>query len=133
MATIRAMPVLDVRDVAAAEAFWARAGFASHGAWGDPPAFSIVQRGDVTLGLCRAEAAAPNSWWSAYVYVEDVAALRAELLAEGLAVGEMREPEIYGMRDFDLTDPDGNRIGFGQSLRPVPGPGLGLGEDRGRG
>lgn len=115
MAVLRAMPVIDVRDVAAAEAFWRRAGFASHGIWGDPPAFVIVQRGDATLALSRAVGEA----------------LHAELAAEGLAPGEIRSPEHYGCRDFDLVDPDGNRVAFGQASHPVPGPGLG--EARGRG
>jgi catechol 2,3-dioxygenase-like lactoylglutathione lyase family enzyme len=132
MTVLRAMPVIDVRDVAAAEAFWRRAGFASHGIWGDPPAFAIVQRGDATLALSRAVGEPPrNGWWAAYVYVDDVEALHAELAAEGLAPGKIRSPEHYGCRDFDLVDPDGNRVAFGQALHPVPGPGLG--EARGRG
>ncbi len=133
MATIRAMPVIDVSDVKAAEAFWTRAGFASHGTWGEPPAFAIVQRGAATLALSRMAAEVPprNGWWAAYVYVEDVEALHAEFAAEGLAPGPIRRPEHYGCRDFDLVDPDGNRVAFGQALCPVPGPGLA--EDRGRG
>lgn len=133
MATLRAMPVIDVSDVRAAEAFWLRAGFASHGVWGEPARFVIVQRGDVTLALSRAEQDPPprNGWWAAYVYVDDLEALHAEFSAEGLVPGEIRSPEHYGMRDFDLIDPDGNRVGFGQSLCPAPGPGLE--EDRGRG
>ena len=133
MATIRAMPVIDVRDVVAAEAFWIRAGFASHGTWGEPPAFAIVQRGAATLALSRMAAEVPprNGWWAAYVYVEDIAALHAEFRAEGLEPGPIRTPEHYGCRDFDLIDPDGNRVAFGQALCPAPGPGLA--EDRGRG
>ena len=133
MATIKAMPVIDVRDVEAAEAFWIRAGFASHGTWGEPPTFAIVQRGAATLALSPMAAEVPprNGWWAAYVYVEDVAALHAEFRAEGLEPGPIRTPEHYGCRDFDLIDPDGNRVAFGQALCPAPGPGLA--EDRGRG
>ena len=106
MATIRAMPVIDVRDVEAAEAFWIRAGFASHGTWGDPPAFAILQRGAATLALSRATTEPPpcNGWWAAYVYLEDVAALHAEFWAEGLEPGPIRTPEHYGCRDFGLID-----------------------------
>ncbi|MEM1316297.1 MAG: VOC family protein [Pseudomonadota bacterium] len=133
MSTRRAMPVLQVGDVAASEAFYARLGFASHGMWGDPPAFCIVQRGEVTLALDQGgEGPVPvNQWWAAYIYVDDAEALRAEFLAEGLAPTEMHRPTEYGCIDFDMVDPDGHRIAFGQALNPVPGPGLD--HDRGRG
>ena len=57
MTTHRAMPVLQVRDVVASEAFYRQLGFDTHGPWGDPPAFTIMQRGDVTLALDRARRA----------------------------------------------------------------------------
>lgn len=133
MKTVRAMPVLQVRDVAASTAFYARLGFASHGAHGDPPAFNIVQRGDVTLALdlARDGTIPVNQWWAAYIYVEDAEGLRAEFVAQGLEPTEINRPQEYGCIDFDIVDPDGHRIAFGQSLNPVPGPGLD--DDRGRG
>ena len=134
MATVRSMTVLAVRDVAASEAFFARLGFSSHGAWGDPPGFAIVQRGDVTFALDRHaedKTITPNQWWAAYVYVDDAEALRQEFIAEGLEPTEMHRPEHYGCIDFDIIDPDGHRIAFGQSLNPVPAPGLD--DDRGLG
>ena len=72
-----------------------------------------------------------NHGWAAYVYVDDVAALHEEFVGSGAEVTEVRHPEHYGCDDFDVTDPDGNRIAFGQSRNPVPGPGLDT--DRGRG
>ncbi|MEM6661405.1 MAG: hypothetical protein AAF666_04415 [Pseudomonadota bacterium] len=133
MTTHRSMPVLQVRDTKVAEAFYGRAGFASHGIFGDPPAFCIVQRGDVTLGLDRSEdGTVPlNQWWAAYLYVEDAEALRAEFIEQGLEPTEMNRPTEYGCVDFDLIDPDGHRIAFGQSLMPDPAPGLST--ERGRG
>ena len=47
---IRAMPVLQVRDVTASVAFYERLGFSCGGIWGEPPGFAIVVRGTVTLG-----------------------------------------------------------------------------------
>ena len=135
MATLRAMPVLQVKDVARSVAFYERLGFASHGAWGEEPLFAIVQRGDVTLALDKARQDGPtptNQWWAAYVYVDDAEALRAEFAALGLPeLTEMHHPQDYGCIDFDVVDPDGHRIAFGQALRPVLGPGLS--DDRGRG
>lgn len=64
------MPVLQVVDVARSIAYYTDIlGFSSHGAWGDPPGFGIVQRGDVTIALDRArDASVPlNQYWAAYV------------------------------------------------------------------
>jgi len=133
MKTLRVMPTLQVSDVAASAAFYERLGFASHGFWGDPPEFCIVQRGEVTLGLDRSrDGSIPlNQWWAMYIYVEDAEALRAEFLDLGLEPTEMHRPKHYGCIDFDVVDPDGHRLAFGQALNPVPGPGLG--DERGRG
>lgn len=133
MSFARAMPILEVADVARSAAFYGRLGFADHGAWADGgvPRFTIVQRGDVTLGLTWRESPARHEWWAAYLYVSDAEALRDEFVAEGLAPTEMNRPEHYGCIDFDVIDPDGHRIAFGQALDPRPGPGLG--DDRGRG
>ena len=134
MTTLRAMTILQVRDVAASAAFYDRLGFQSHGFWGDPPGFCIVQRGDVTLGLDRArDGTVPlNQWWAAYVYVEDAEALRQEFMDAGLAPAAMQRPTEYGCVDFDMVDPDGHRLAFGQAVAPEP-HGPGLGPERGRG
>lgn len=126
MAILRSMPTLQVRDVSVSAAFYERLGFASHGVWDDPPSFCIMQRGDVTLGLDRSrDGTVPlNQWWAVYIYVDDAEALRNEFSAAGLEPTEMHRPEHYGCIDFDIVDPDGHRLAFGQALKPVPGPGL---------
>ena len=133
MKTLRAMPILQVRDVRASAAFYARLGFDCHGFWGDPPGFAIVQRGDVTLGVFLPESSSvtPNDQWAAYLYVDDVEALHAELTAEGVSPTPIAD-QPYGCRDFDVTDPDGHRIAFGQDVHDHD-DGPGLGPERGRG
>lgn len=134
MKTIRAMPVLEVADVAASSAYYQSLGFHDGGPWGDPPGFAILQRGDVTLALSRACDGPPrvSEAWAAYVYVDDIETLHAEFAAAGAqGLTEIRTPPHYGCRDFDIRDPDGHTIAFGQSNDPRPGPGLS--ENRGRG
>lgn len=111
----RAMPVLQVRCVETSAAFYARLGFVAN-LWGTPPGFAIVTCGDVTLALDRARdgTVTPNQWWAAYIYTDDVEALRAKFDAEGLAPTPMHRPDDYGCDDFDILDPDGHRIAFGQ-------------------
>lgn len=125
----RSAPVLQVRDVVkSAEFYCGKLGFETAGFWGDPPCFSIVGRDTVTIFLdqSRDGGATPvNQYWAAYVYVKDADALCDEHRVKGVEI--IREPENteYGCRDFDVRDPDGHLVCFGQDLHPAPaGPGL---------
>ena len=106
-------------------------GFRSHGAWGDPPAFCMVQRGKVTIVLDRSrdDAEVPrNQYWAAYVYVANADALFAEFRSKGAEIVRRPEDMPYGLRDFDVRDPDGHIIAFGHDLEPGSSePGLGWG------
>jgi catechol 2,3-dioxygenase-like lactoylglutathione lyase family enzyme len=126
---VRSMPVFQVADVVASAAFYCdRLGFASHGFWGEPPLFCIVQRGTVTIALdpSRDGSVPPRQqYWSAYFYVADADALLAEFKTAGVAIKRDICTTEYGCRDFDVRDPDGHVIGFGTVLNPdTMGPGL---------
>jgi uncharacterized glyoxalase superfamily protein PhnB len=45
--------------------------------------------------------------------VRDVDAVHAELAARGARILKPPQDWDYGMRDFDLTDLDGNQLTFG--------------------
>lgn len=128
MQTIRAMPVLQVSNVAASADFYARLGFHSHGLWeheGEAH-FAITQRGDVTLALQRHDGPPTvNTHWAAYIYVSDVAALHTEFCTLDLPqITAIRTDNPYGCDDFDIRDPDGHLVCFGQDRDPGAGPGL---------
>jgi len=53
---------------------------------------------------------------SAYVYVSDADALHAELLAKDANVKGDPASHPWGLRDFSVVDPEGNRLTFGQPL-----------------
>lgn len=111
----RAMPVLQVRDIAASVAFYDRLGFKAS-IWGDTPDFAILSRDEVTIALDRARdgQVTPNQWWAAYVYTDDVTALHDAFRAQSIEVTDIAHPTEYGCDDFDVIDPDGHRIAFGQ-------------------
>lgn len=51
-----------------------------------------------------------------YVYVRDADALHAELSAKGANVQGEPVSRPWGLREFQVLDPEGNRIGFGQTF-----------------
>ena len=127
---IRSAAVLQVSDVIASEAYYReKLGFNAGNFWGEPPCFCITGRGTVTLFLDQTrktgESVPVNQYWAAYIYVEDVDAYHAEAVKRGAEI--LREPENmeHGCREFDVKDPDGHIIAFGQDLTPGKhGPGL---------
>ncbi len=48
-----------------------------------------------------------------YLYPSDIAALHASLAELEVTVGPLRETQ-YGMTEFELVDPDGHELWFGQ-------------------
>ena len=107
-------PLFFVADVPAALSFYReRLGFELGWTWGEPPTLANICRGaiDITLALEPSKAGASE----AYVYLSGVDAYWAELRARNVAPGELGD-RPYGMRDFDLLDPDGNRLVFGEAI-----------------
>jgi uncharacterized glyoxalase superfamily protein PhnB len=114
--------VFTVADVATALAFYRdRLGFAVQFAMGDPPSYAIVERDRVSLHLMpAAQEARALGLSSIYVYTRAVDALHAALVGSGCPIEVPPEDFSYGMREMSVRDPDGNRITFGQEIRPAP-------------
>jgi predicted enzyme related to lactoylglutathione lyase len=90
-------------------------------AMSSPPAYAIVKRGEVELHLAGPMLAQDHrpGQGSCYVFTNDVDALHAELARRGALKLVAPEDRPYGMRDFCCSDPDGNKIGFGQPVKPA--------------
>ena len=123
----RTMTVLNVSDVTASIRFYEKMGFVRHGIWDDPKiGFAIIQRGQVSIGLDGTpnQNRARPAWWTAYIYVADARAVYQEFKDAGVPVDDFRDHNAYGCLDFDVVDPGGYRLAFGQDLDPTNGPGL---------
>ncbi len=114
-------------DVAAAVAYWVeKVGFEVVGTWGEPPDFAIVSRDGqyVMVGAAPAGHEIVPYWkvrtnlWNAYFWVDDVAALFAELKGRGARIDYDLCTQPYGVREFGIQDLDGHDIAFGQVLKP---------------
>jgi uncharacterized glyoxalase superfamily protein PhnB len=108
---VRAVPVLPVEDMADSVAFWTAAGF---GVERYSAEFAIAEHDGVELHLVDSEPSGRDRG-AAYLHVHDVDAVHAAWAAAGLPVSELRD-EPWGMREFHLTDPGGNRVRVGVSI-----------------
>jgi catechol 2,3-dioxygenase-like lactoylglutathione lyase family enzyme len=108
-----AIPILPVSDLRRTEAFYQRLGLQ---ATFRHPDYLIMRAGSVELHFGREPDPAPAS---CYVDTDDARRLWMELHARGIeGLGEVEDFD-YGMREFVLTDPDGNRLRIGS---PIPQP-----------
>jgi predicted enzyme related to lactoylglutathione lyase len=126
MATLTGVsPVLLVSDVDRAVAYYRdQLGFRCD-VYGDPPDFVVAERDEATilLALCRdAERIVPN-WrivdnvWNAYIRVDDVESIYAEVQDRGTAIDYTIYDAPSGFREFGVQDPDGHDIAIGEPIQ----------------
>lgn len=118
----RVTPILFVRDVAAAANFYASVlGFSIDFLHGQPVFYGAVSRDEACLHLRHVDqpnfaelAAREESLILATIQVVDVRALFAEYEAAGADLVQPLIQQPWGGLDFQVRDPDGNRISFVQ-------------------
>jgi catechol 2,3-dioxygenase-like lactoylglutathione lyase family enzyme len=116
----RAIPVMHVRDVQAAAAFYRDSlGFSIDFLHGQPPFYGSVSRDGACLHLKFVHEPVftvgsddRDGFIMAFVEVENVKALFAEYVAAGVTVIQRLQKEAWGGHDFIVRDPDGNTICF---------------------
>ena len=112
---VGAATVFAVSDIAKSIAYYRDAlGFAVTFEYGQPVFYACLCRDDVALHLLAArETKRLPGHGAICVFVRDVDAVHAELSARGAKVIKPPQNYDYGMRDFDVTDLDGNHLTFG--------------------
>ena len=111
--------VLVVRDIAASIVYYRDAlGFAITFEYGEPTFYVCLCRDEAALHLIAANETKRQPGEGALcIFVEDVDALHAELVARNAKVVKAPQDYDYGMRDFDVVDLDGNQIFFGMASK----------------
>jgi catechol 2,3-dioxygenase-like lactoylglutathione lyase family enzyme len=108
-------PRLPVEDVEQALVFYIeKLGFDLGWKWGEPVTHANVCRNSVSFDLILVPPTRQGTAM-AYVQVSGVDAYHAELTEKSVKVSAV-DDRPYGMRDFEVVDPCGNRIAFGQPL-----------------
>jgi catechol 2,3-dioxygenase-like lactoylglutathione lyase family enzyme len=113
-----AVPVLRAAEYPRAKAFYTEMlGFAVVEEGGDPVQFGIFRQRTAQLFVdCWTGADTPPApGWRAYFHTDDVDALAADLIAKGATL-KGPETQPYGMREIEMSDPDGNVLCFGQDM-----------------
>jgi len=84
--------------------------------------YAGVEHGEVQIHLAGPAVPARRQIGegSLYVFCDDVDAYYTEITAKGAKVPEPPKDCAYGMRDFAVTDLDGNRIAFGRECKSAP-------------
>jgi predicted enzyme related to lactoylglutathione lyase len=114
------MPEMPVRNLSASVEFYTKVlGFRLEHLHGDE--YAVMQREGARIGLKRAEPPdIPAGTGRLYAFVRGSEELFASVEAAiGSAGGKLIEalaPRPYGLKDFAISDPDGNRLGFGEDL-----------------
>jgi catechol 2,3-dioxygenase-like lactoylglutathione lyase family enzyme len=119
------IPMLSVADLERTTAFYCgRLGFRVINTFGKPkPVWCMLERDKVRLMFNQPPGIEivprPKDHQIYYFYPDAVAALHAEWRSAGLAVTDLRVT-IYGMKEFELRDPDGYWLWFGEDTDEAP-------------
>jgi glyoxalase/bleomycin resistance protein/dioxygenase superfamily protein len=123
-------PILFSSDLTKTVDYWVdQVGFAALGVWGEPPDFAIAARDAAHVMLTQAPAGhdivpywrIKDQMWNAYFWVDDAAAMFAELNERGAHIDYELGEKPYGVLEFGIQDLDGHDIAFGQDLKPGMG------------
>ena len=115
MKMTRLIPMLPVRSVTASIAFYQKLGFSverSNDQW----RWAMLSFGECRLMVdesINTHPTAPRSF-VIYLYPDDVAEFHQQMRNHGVEVPDL-EATFYGMTEFRIEDPDGNRLWIGQS------------------
>lgn len=113
---VGAATVFTVRDIVKSTGHYCDVlGFKVTFQYGKPTYYVCLCRDEVSLHLIAADKTSRlpgNS--SMCIFVNDVDGVHAEIAARGAKVLKPPQNYDYGMRDFDVADPDGNQITFGR-------------------
>lgn len=110
--------IFQVRDFAEALAFYKDVlGFEVGWTWGEPPSYASVRRDRVEINFGAPKAGQTISPSSVYIGLTGIDAYHDAIKARGALIDAPIGDRPYGMRDFTVVDPSGNRLSYGQPTR----------------
>jgi predicted enzyme related to lactoylglutathione lyase len=113
------MPEMPVRNLSAAVEFYTKVlAFRLEHLHGDE--YAVMRRENVRIGLMRATPEWPPGIGRMYAFLRGIdefaASVESSISAAGGKLIESLAPRPYGLKDFAVSDPDGNRLAFSEEL-----------------
>jgi catechol 2,3-dioxygenase-like lactoylglutathione lyase family enzyme len=102
-----AIPILPVADLDRTAQFYAPLGFAETERY---PGYLLLNSGDAELHFSQLEQVTPGE---CFIHVGDARQLWKRLKADETSGVGILVDQDYGLREFIVTDPDGNHVRFG--------------------
>ncbi len=113
----RVFPVFLVRNLdEALEYYREKLAFSVAWTWGKPVSRAGITLGDIEIQLEGAGLGAPPGPSVVYCHMTEVQSYYDTCRARGAIFAMELGERPWGMRDFRVIDPSGNRIGFGEKL-----------------
>lgn len=114
-------PIFPVTDVAQAREYYTEkllftVGFEWSDREGEPLSYAIIQHGDTELHLTLVNTTHKAR---AYFFVTNVRAYYEAVKSAGAVITHDIEDQPWEMREFEIADPDGNAIIFGEHLSRI--------------
>jgi uncharacterized glyoxalase superfamily protein PhnB len=111
-----AVPILSVEDLPAALDFYQRVlGFQTGWTWGEPTYLASICRDHVELNIGARGKAGPPGTSKAYIQMRGIDTYYEQVRAAGATIPVPLAARVYGMKDFNVRDPSGNEISFGEA------------------
>ncbi|MFY0689977.1 MAG: VOC family protein [Cyclobacteriaceae bacterium] len=108
-----AATVLHVQDISRSLKFYTQMGFEIIFGWEEPITYAVLKLGDVQVHLSQSSGTRKPST-SLYIFVHQVDEIYDRLVANGVTTHNQPSTTDYGMREFDVLDPDQHMITFGK-------------------
>lgn len=108
--------ILAVKQISKSQEFYTKLGFQVQFEWNEPVDYVVLTRGGVSIHLSkRMDDNQPSQQHAAlYIFVEDVDQVYHEFVEKDISIQTPLSNREYKMRDFDIKDPDGYILTFGQ-------------------
>ena len=116
----RLIPMLPVSDISRSIAFYEKLGFTVEDR-NDGWRWAMLRFDDCRLMVDQSINLHPDAprQGVVYLYPDNIAAYHGQVRAVGLEIPDL-ETTFYGLTEFRLDDPDGNRLWIGQNNSAAP-------------
>lgn len=112
----KVIPTLPVRSVDESVAYYERLGFELIATYPGEQTYAVVRRDDAELHFYEFPVDPKENLAGCYLRIEDAVALYDEWVAAGIGILKPIEETDYGLREFAVSDPNGNLLRIGSPI-----------------